>query len=407
MTMVINMMLIIGLFLIIPSVLLLIKIKDYRSSSKLKIKLNILTLLMSILFIIIVFMVNMDPFKFEIQTKEDYLIYSALIFLFSPFLWINAYIHLSQVFRGLRFKKNAKVKDKNTFKYYRDDLNKVSPSTLMFVRNFELDIKKAVSSTILKLKLTKNINESKGNFSISNNENTTCSEKLILDLISRNKFDEKEYENEVAQETINFGFIKKHPKNILIKILRILLVITIPVIVTISSVKLDNYVFTKYKFYVKDGNRYLLVEDDIGDIHFDKPANFDDYYNGYIKEEGRYFYDKSLINTKKLNYPEVRKAMIYHTADLLLTLLAFSIIFISIYKLIEELKYINKNYKRTVSGNDLLTKSYALKNFLTDFSYIKSRKEEELILWEYYLVYATVLGINVDINDKLIQKYIN
>ena len=401
------MMLIIGLFLIIPSVLLLTKIKNYKTTNKQKKLLNILVFLMSAAFIILTFMINMEPFRFEIQTKDDYFIYSVIIFMFNPFLWINAYIHISQLFKNLRFKKNSKIKDKFVYKYYRDDLNKVSPSIVMFTRYFELDLKKAISSTILKLKLTKRIVEDKNKFELKDGKNVSSSEKQIEDLIFKNTFDINKYEKTVEEEAINSGYIKKHKMNILIKLLRIFVIILIPILLIISSIKLDNYVFGKYKFYVKDGNRYLLVQDDIGDIHFDHPSNIDDYYHGYIKEEKRTFYDKSLINTKKISYDEVRDAVVFHTVDLIVTILAFAVLFVSIYKLIEEIKYINKNYKRSSKGNDLLTKSYALKNFLSDFSDIKNKKEEELILWEYYLVYATVLGVNVKINDKLIEKYVN
>ena len=54
----------------------------------------------------------------------------------------------------------------------------------------------------------------------------------------------------------------------------------------------------------------------------------------------------------------------------------------------------------------MLNKAYALKNYLKDYSLIKDRTEEELVLWEYYLVYAVVLGVNVKIEDKIIEKYV-
>ena len=33
-------------------------------------------------------------------------------------------------------------------------------------------------------------------------------------------------------------------------------------------------------------------------------------------------------------------------------------------------------------------------------------KEKKLVLWEYYLVYAVALGVNVDFQDELIEKYV-
>ena len=90
--------------------------------------------------------------------------------------------------------------------------------------------------------------------------------------------------------------------------------------------------------------------------------------------------------------------------------IVFTAIFITdilaIYLLIEQLVYIKHNYKRTRKGVDVINKSYAFKNFLKDFSIIDKRNEKELIMWEYYLVYAVALGVNEKINDKVINKYI-
>lgn len=44
---------------------------------------------------------------------------------------------------------------------------------------------------------------------------------------------------------------------------------------------------------------------------------------------------------------------------------------------------------------------------MKDYSLIKDRTEEELVLWEYYLIYAVILDVNVKIEDKIIEKYLN
>ena len=43
---------------------------------------------------------------------------------------------------------------------------------------------------------------------------------------------------------------------------------------------------------------------------------------------------------------------------------------------------------------------------LKDYSLIKDKTEDELILWEYYLIYAVALDVNVKIKDQIIEKYI-
>lgn len=76
-------------------------------------------------------------------------------------------------------------------------------------------------------------------------------------------------------------------------------------------------------------------------------------------------------------------------------------------KLLFLLIHFNKNYTRTIKGKILLNKAYALKNYLSKYSLIKNRTEKELILWEYYLIYAVVLNVNVKIKDEIIEKYVS
>ena len=401
------MMLILGLF-IIPFSIILIKLhNDIKTTDKKKALINLSIFLLSILFIFVTFMVNMDPFKFEIQGGFDYYVYSLIIFLFTPFLWIHLFFHTKFFFSHLRIKKNSKVKDKITYKYYRDDLNKISPSVMMFTNNFSIDYKKAIASTILKLKLTKNLIENKNNFKIISDDKLLNSEKMVINLIDNKDFDKDKYSSEVINEAINLGFVKKHRGNMLYKLFKLLMTLAIPTAILILSIKFDSYVFNNYKTYLKDGVRYVLVEDKIGNIHFDHPDNINDYYHGHVNERNIDFYDKSLVRSTKLSNPVVKKTMLLHTADGILFIFSSLLIVIAIYKFIDQLRFINKGYRRTIKGSELLNKSYALKNFLKDFSTIDAKTEEELILWEYYLVYATALGINIKINDKLINKYVN
>ena len=94
------------------------------------------------------------------------------------------------------------------------------------------------------------------------------------------------------------------------------------------------------------------------------------------------------------------------SVDAIYVMSAMILDIVFIYLIIEELVYIRRKYKRTRKGIDIINKSYALRNFLKDFSDIKTKKEEDLILWEYYLVYSVALGVNEKINDKLIEKYL-
>ena len=120
------MMLLFGLCLIPVSVWVLVKERDFKTTEKQKTLLDLGLFGISVLFIYLTFLVNKEPFTFEIESGRDYLLYTALIFLFTPFLWINFGHFLFGVTKRLRIRKNAKIKDKEQFIYYRDTLDKLS-----------------------------------------------------------------------------------------------------------------------------------------------------------------------------------------------------------------------------------------------------------------------------------------
>lgn len=78
-----------------------------------------------------------------------------------------------------------------------------------------------------------------------------------------------------------------------------------------------------------------------------------------------------------------------------------------LYFIVEQAMNLKRSYRRTVKGKILLNKAYALKNYLKEYSLIKYRSEQELVLWEYYLVYAAALGVNEKIEDEVMDKYIS
>ena len=401
------MMLILGILLIPLSIYIVLKERDYKTTDKERNILDIKLFLISVLFIVVTFIINKEPFVFDIETGRDYLLYTLLLFIFTPFLWINLGHFVYKLTKRKRIKKNAKVKNKSEYIYYRDILDKLSPGLLMYIRSFEVDTKKAISSTILKLKLNKNIKEEKNKFTIVNKNGLNESEKMVLSLLDGYAFDEKKYKETLREEALNAGFIKNNNFGIFIKIIKLIFLIIIPVFNTILSIKFDTYVYDNYKVYVYDHKRYVLVGDKIGDIHFDHPKNYNDYYNGYVKELGSNFYDKSLIRANLYSNKKVKKTVIMQTVDALYASLSIILDIIFIYLVIEELVYIKRKFKRTKKGVEIINKSYALKNFLRDFSDLKNKNEKDLILWEYYLVYSVALGINEKIDDELINKYIN
>lgn len=178
----------------------------------------------------------------------------------------------------------------------------------------------------------------------------------------------------------------------------------IQILVFCFSLWLDDYHFQNYHVYPEnDGHAYIYLEKekDIEQLYKEVKDENDYKHDGYIS------YDYSKIRADKLEYGVVRKA--FFLSIIVSFSLGFILVFvlIGLYVIIEQIIHFNKNYTRTIKGKILLNKAYALKNYLSKYSLIKNRTEKELILWEYYLIYAVVLNVNVKIKDEIIEKYVS
>lgn len=407
----------IGLALI-PIVILIIKKSNLVTTKKKnKILLNILLVLIPIIYIILCLTIRTGSFSFikDYYSLEymifsgDYILYTGIILLSSPFCWIILVHFFKMIFQSLRIRKNAIIKKNEEYIYYRGDLDKISPSIIMFTSTFEVDIKKSISATILKLKTLGYIKEVNNTYTYTNKDESTLleSEKMVLNLIRFNNFDKNEYRKVIEQETLKSKYIIKNYGGIPIRLIKILIAICIPIAIGVFSTWLDEYVFENYHVWPEDdGHAYIQLENrnDIRKLHKEIKDENDYYHRSMF--DGSMSYNYKEIRADKFEYSVVRKALYL---NLLTTLIiGFEGVFVlaSIYIIIGQIRYINKNYRRTIKGKNLLNKAYALKNYLKDYSLIKNRTEEELILWEYYLIYAVILDVNVKIEDKLIEKYV-
>ena len=410
------MTLLIGLFLI-PFILLIIqKSNEVTATKKRKIILNISLILISILYIIICWIVKAEPFNFEehysveyMIFNGEYLLYSGIIVMFTPFIWIIFVHFIKMIFKAIRVRKNAIIKREDDYIYYRGNLDKISPSIIMFTSMFDLDMKKSIASTILKLKLTGYIEEKNNSLIYTNKDEGKLldSEKMVLDYIRQNRFDKNLYKQTIEKETLKNKYIAKNHGGIFGRIVKIIIAVCIPFVIFNISVQLDDYIFEYYHVWPeKDGHSYIRVKSakDIADLHKEVKDENDYYHREMADGSISYSYDE--IRADRLQYGVVRKA--FSLVILTTFIIGFFSIFvlISLYVVISQIVNINKNYTRTIKGKRLLNKAYALKNYLKDYSLIKQRTEKELVLWEYYLVYAVALDVNEDIEDKLIQKYI-
>ena len=400
------MMVFIGLVLILPVILIILKATNIKTNRVFKILLNISLLIISLLFIITCFLIPSEPFDYNISEPLDYILYSSIIYLFSPFMWIITFYYSRNIIKKLRVRKNSKLK--GDIKYYRDDLDKIEPNIIMFTSLYDVDYKKSISSTILKLKIMGYIEEKNKKFIITNKDTSLLleSEKMVLDLIKTNELDKSKYHNTIEKETIEKKYVKKN-SNVFFTIIKIVLVILLNISMYKASIKLDDYVFDNYHIMSEkiDNKRYIHLErkEDIEKIYNESKDN-SIFYKSIIFGEDSYNY--TLVRDDALEYSVVRKAVLLNISVPISIFICIMSSFIVFYIVIDLLININKKYRRTLKGKELLNKAYALKNYLKDFTLIKNRKEKELILWNYYLVYATTLGVNIKINDEVINKYV-
>lgn len=409
----------IGVFLI-PIVLVIMKISNLiTTKKKIRILLNILLILIPIIYIVLCLVIRAEPFDFEdhysveyMFYKGEYILYAGLIFLFTPFIWIIVVYFAKMIFDSIRVRKNAKIKRDEEYIYYRGNLDKVSPSIIMFTSTFDMDMRKSISATILKLKLTGYIKEdsSSDSYIYTNKDESDLleSEKMVLNLIRDNYFDKNHYREIVKQEALNNKYIVKNRGGIPFRILKIIIAICIPIMVFAFSAWLSEYIFENYRVYPEDdGHTYIILnnEDEIKQLYYEV-KDINDYYHRTMLDGTYISYNYSEIRADKFEYSVVRKAFFLNLITAGIISFFGVWILISLYIVIDQIKYIHKNYRRTIKGKKLLNKAYALKNYLKDYSLIKDRTEEELILWEYYLVYAVVLGVNAKIEDEIIEKYL-
>jgi hypothetical protein len=73
---------------------------------------------------------------------------------------------------------------------------------------------------------------------------------------------------------------------------------------------------------------------------------------------------------------------------------------------IEHYKILNMldPYVRNDEGNIINCKLEGLRKYLVDFSKIEEKTKEQLTLWEEYLIYSVILGINTKVVDEVYDK---
>ena len=121
---------------------------------------------------------------------------------------------LMQNLADFRIKSKWKnYKPTQGFQYYRDALDKISPSLVSFVLDPYLDNNRYLAAEMTKLTVENYIEEKDGKYVIINNDfsHLSNSDKILLNTINKERFNADEYAKfkaEIKKEAIELGLIE-------------------------------------------------------------------------------------------------------------------------------------------------------------------------------------------------------
>ncbi len=405
--------------LLVPVVFVIAKASESpKVSRKRAVLLNCLLLLLIAVFYVFVFLTRLEPFDFEVSYSKEYMFFSGdywldalVVYVFAPFMWVVT-VHFARIIlRTLRVKKNTIIKQQGEYQYYRDDLDKIAPGIILFTSEMNVDMRRCISSGVLKLKLSGYVEEKNGRYFCTEKtmDRLFESEKLLLQLVETGSLDMAAYRRALESEALEEKYITRNRGGTLLRLLRLLVSACIPVALFAGAIWLSDYGFEHYRVYpepVDGGYEVYIILDRMEDIERLMTELTDDthLYGSYSVIDGQMHYSSNWVKANQFQYGIVRKVYRIRFLEIFSMVIAFLSVFSTLYSIAEQIQYFRKSYRRTSKGNVLLNKAYALKNYLKQYSLIKDRSEQELLLWEYYLVYAVALDVNERIEDGMMKK---
>lgn len=261
--------------------------------------------------------------------------------------------------------KNQSIKLPKEIEYYRDipDEN-VTPAQEALVYYFnKLDFKsifpKILSSTMLNLCL-------KGYLKFENDINERNKIEIRVHILEGTKTLAKD-------EEIIFNFLKRINKN------------------SFTMKEMERYAKAHYERFYKVIDE---VENEVKEAN-DKNKN----YNRKLNEIGKKYKGSIFVSIFWIFITFILSHIIISNS-IISVLMVWTFIIINLVQIIYSIKVSKRLITLTEKGLEEKEKLNGLKRFLEDFSMIDDKKVPELILWEGYLVYATLFGVA----DKVLKQ---
>ena len=238
-----------------------------------------------------------------------------------------------------------------------------SPAVLSYLYNFKVEPKKDILATILNLYnkkvMTIEKNENGYNFIPSKNADLnklTLDEKYIYCHFIENKenielFSSKDWEKNVIEEFKKYHFSKEKKATFNNKVFYTISIVISLIITALASNKLLTFIF------------------------------------------GQQMIDDIFIS--------ISLSILFFIIISLIIMIPVGIVYYTVLNIIELISKLNRK------GKDELIKWIKFKKFIKEYSLIKDRKIEEVVLYEKYIPYAMALGINKEYNSSEIREFVN
>lgn len=269
------------------------------------------------------------------------------------------------------------------FDYYRDKLEGMSPGIISLLADLEIEQKKDVAACILKYKEMGLLREEDGIYQVGDyqNANLRKSDAYLLEGLKNHTFQLKHdifWRQLVECEAIEEGYIRNRissntGNNKIRNMVGCCKGCVIPIILFVLTMTMAVHVST----VMEPLDTILSAMPD--DLSLEKQLE-------YIQE-----------------YPQCYPVIAELILVLILSVVTFYSPVLAVVSAIGSVFHISR-FQRTEYGNEMAECIYGMKNFIHDFSCLSEAEQEQVVLWDDYLVYAVVLEENQQIVDEIMKR---
>ena len=286
--------------------------------------------------------------------------------------------------------ENSSFDSVTGLEYYRDELEELSPVEISYLMDLDLETRKDISAQILQYELWGVIEYVNGEIVVKNLNDPRLLErdKILINILLNKSEDFGPWKKKVHEDMINSKYIveREDTRKELGKMgNRVAIMLVVTLILSMVLIALAN--LDEIKYIISNYSNINFNEYDF-DLYqpFSWLEKFSDFRTADLS---------NLVITKEQFYFTIA---FYILTGLFFGYLASMLIFTFIM-----IKTTNKTTKiaRTEEGNRITEYLSGLKNFIKDFTLISEREKKELVLWDYFLVYAVVLEENKKVTQEI------